>query len=227
MQAHQNLGQMNKGFANFKAEALNIHQQYPKLTYSESEDGVSNIFGELELNDDEGGLIDSYFIRIQPTPDYPLRFPFVFETKGRIPVNIDWHVFPDGHCCIKAIPEEIIICKHGITLLQFMTKQVVPYFFNQKYRELHGYFLNERSHGIKGSIEFFKDAFKTDNLKTIAKSLLFIKNRNEPIRTAKCFCGSEEKYRKCHRETFRLLNLFNDEELNLYIQMVISAIPNI
>ncbi len=215
---------MNDGFTNFKSEAANINQHFCKLIYAESEEGVPYIHGELELKDKTGLRVDSYFIRIQPASNYPLRFPHVFETRGRIPLNIDWHVFPDGHCCIKAIPEEQTICRQRITLIQFIENQVIPYFFNQKYRELHGYFLHERSHGINGDIEFFKDLFRTNNLTMIAKSLLFITSRNEPSRTENCFCGAKKKYRKCHRDTFRLLSLFNDEEMKHYTRKVISAI---
>lgn len=155
----------------------------------------------------------SYFIRIETTIDYPFGFPYVYETEGRIPHNIDWHVFPNGHCCIKSIPEEALLCKQGITLLWFIEQQIKPYFFNQKFREIHGYFLNERSHGREGNIKYFEDVFRTKDLTIIAKGLLFIKGRNEPERVSKCFCGSGLKYRKCHREAFRLLSLFTDEEL--------------
>lgn len=204
----------------FKKEAVNIHEYFPTLTYSENEKGEPIISGELILSDEQGVFIDSFFIRIEPSEGFPFKFPFVFETGGRLPNNIDWHIFPDGHCCIKSMPEESIICKNGISLIMFIKEQVIPYFFNQKYREINGYYLRERSHGYEGNIEFFKECFKTNNLNIIARGLYLIKSKTVPNRVEKCFCGSGIKYRKCHRETFRLLNSLSDEELEMYISII-------
>ena len=214
---------MDSGITCFKEEAIDIHKYYPELTYFESTEGIPYISGELKLNDDHGLYIDSYFIRIVPKQTYPYQFPYVFETGRRIPVNIDWHLFSDGHCCFKSIPEETLLCKQGITLLWFIEQQVKPYFYNQKYREMHGYFLHERSHGMEGNLEFFKDVFKTNDLTKIAQGLMFIKGRKEPDRVSNCFCGSGIKYRKCHRETFRSLSKFTDEELDLYTNWIIDS----
>ncbi|MEO8820252.1 MAG: hypothetical protein ABI374_05405 [Ginsengibacter sp.] len=38
-------------------------------------------------------------------------FLSVCETRGRLPLNIDWQSYPDGHCCIKTVPEKIFIAK--------------------------------------------------------------------------------------------------------------------
>lgn len=214
---------MSSEISNFKKEAITINKYFQELVYSEFNNGNPCISGELILRDEQGFYVDSYFIRIEPSGSYPLRFPFVFETEGRIPCNIDWHVFPDGHCCIKSIPDEALLCKQGITLLGFIEQQVKPYFFNQKFREIHGYLLHERPHGLDGNIEFFEDIFKTKDLKLIAKGLFFIQERKEPDRVSKCFCGSGLKYRKCHRNTYNILSVFNDEELDFYLRIVISS----
>lgn len=218
-------GPMNNGYTNFKEEAIKIRDHYSKLKYMETE-GLPYIFGELELKDGTSELVDSYFIRIQPTSDYPRKFPHVFETCGRIPKNIDWHIFDNGRCCIKSIPEEILICKQGISLNQFIKDQVEPYFFNQKYRELNGYFLNERSHGVKGNIEFFEEVLGTKSLILIKKCLVFIRDDMEPNRVSNCFCGSGKKYRKCHQSTYRLLRLFTNSELDLFIKMTLFLSNN-
>lgn len=213
---------MHNGILQFKKEAKGIKVLFPELNYSEIDDGFPVIAGDLILKDQNEEVIDGYKILIKPTVEYPFRFPHVFETEGRLPNNIDWHVFNDGHCCIKSIPEEIIICRKGINLHSFIRDQVIPYFFNQKYRELNGYFLKERSHGVEGWIEYFEEIFNTKNLEIIYKGLLFLLERNEPNRVSKCFCGSGLKYRKCHRTAFRLLSLFKNEELTRYTKMIIE-----
>lgn len=217
---------MNSGIHYFKEEALNISAHFPTLKYVENEQGFPYISGELVLKDKQALYLDSYYIRIEPASNYPYMFPHVFETQGRIPINIDWHMFPDGHCCIKSVPEEELICKQAINLSWFIEQQVLPYFFNQKYREMHGYFLHERAHGMKGIIEFFEETFKTENLTAIAQYLLFIKKRSEPDRTNNCFCGSGSKYRKCHKEAFRLLSKLTNEELEKYT-CIVSIMKNL
>lgn len=207
----------------FKAEALLIKDQFPELIYQENVDGKPFLSGNLILKDNQGTAIDQYSIKIECTSGYPFEFPHVYETGGRIPINIDWHVFPDGHSCIASIPEESLLCKKKITLNWFIEHQVKPYFFNQKYREIHGYFLHERSHGLEGNLEFFREAFRTDRLSIIAKGLVLIKSRKEPNRVSNCYCGSGLKYRKCHRDIFRKLSSLSDEELDLFIKMVISS----
>ncbi|MDR6571352.1 SEC-C metal-binding domain-containing protein [Chitinophaga ginsengisegetis] len=214
---------MNNGIAIFKQEAIAINKEFPDLQYSEGENGIPLVTGTLKLIDPKGTLLDNYEIRICPTDHYPLRFPHVFEVGNRLPANIDWHVFLDGHCCIKSIPEEILICRNGITLASFIKNEVIPYFFNQKFRELNGYFLNERSHGTQGNIEFFEDVFKTTSYTEIAKGLIYISQRKEPSRVSECFCGSGNKYRKCHREALRILSQFTNEELDYYFKIIISS----
>lgn len=176
--------------------------------------------GTLPLLGQQGELIDAYEIQIVPTEAYPGEFPLVYETGGRLPPNIDWHIYPDGHFCIKAWPEEILICNQSLTLLSFIEEQVIPYLFNQKHREEYGYFLNERSHGTAGNLEFFKDLFRTDKLSLISEYLDFIARKEKPNRVAQCFCGSGIKYRKCHREAYQLLSSLPDDVIALYKRMV-------
>lgn len=209
----------------FRKAAETIEKDFPSLHYVEIDNAVPAVAGDLVLLDEVGGVLDTYQIVIKETQLFPKRFPFVYEVGGRIPHNIDWHVFNDGHCCIKSIPEEILLCKGGMSLPTFVREQVVPYFFNQKHREMHGFFLHERSHGLRGNIEFFEDLFGTKDAQTILQWLLFIKKRREPNRVNECFCGSGRKYRKCHREVYRKISGYTDEELNWFINMVLRSRP--
>jgi len=212
------------GYQIFKKEADLIHNEYPGLKLETDEKtGAPLLSGIIDLQSEKGSLIDSYLLKIVSIPEYPSRFPHVFETTGRIPKNIDWHVYPsDGHFCISSIPEEILICRKGINLDDFIEDHIKPFLFNQKYREDNGFFLKERPHGHEGTIEFFTEIFKTDDLMAIAKSLYFVKQRKEPNRVNLCFCGSGKKYRKCHREAFQTLSAFTNQELDLFIKMVLK-----
>lgn len=205
-------------FSIFEKEARDVIQIYNEMTLSE-EDDCPILLGTLNLNDENGVYQDSYQIKIKPKDSYPLRFPYVFEVGGRIPRNVDWHIFEgEGNFCIASQPEEILVCNNGLTLLGFIENQIKPYLYNQTFRYKYGYFLNERSHGDKGWIEFFEDELKTNNIKNIIFVLSFILERNPPDRRSKCFCDSEKKFRNCHKEAYNKLSIFSDLELAHYIK---------
>ena len=99
----------------------------------------------------------------------------------------------------------MVLCKKGISLDWFISTQLVPYFFNQSFRQENGYYYHERSHGIKGTLESFADIFKTTNVNSILNLLSVLKESSDYKATAKCKCGSNRKYKKCHRRTIRSL----------------------
>lgn len=214
---------MNGGVSIFREEATYINKTFPGLSLIEKA-GEPIVVGEHALIDSNEVFHTTYSIEIHAVPEYPFRFPLVFETAGRIPRNIDWHVFEvDGHCCLKNQPEEILICKGGINLVSFIEKEVTPYFFNQLYREKHGYFLRERSHGVLGQLEFFFDVFGTTDIRKVHQLMTFVNQRVEPGRTEKCFCNSGEKYRRCHREAYRKVVQFSERELSYFIHQLIES----
>lgn len=209
---------MNAGLELFKSEARQIKNTFHSLSFIEAQGIVA---GELILADKMGIELDKYLIEIHPVSEYPQEFPRVFEVGGRIPRNIDWHVFEsDGHCCLMAQPDQILVCKEGITLATFIENQVKPYFFNQLHREMHGYFLKERSHGLQGELEFFFDLFRTKDLGLIYRLMAFVAKRKEPGRTEQCFCGSKQKYRRCHRDSYRVVSKFTDVEIHHFIKRI-------
>src|SRR5690349_3890463 len=115
---------MKNGVTIFREEAISISNTFPGLSLIEK-DGKPIVVGELMLTDNQGVLYTSYAIEIHPLEDYPDSFPVVFEKGGRIPHNIDWHIFElDGHCCLKNQAEELLACKAGINLIGFITNEV-------------------------------------------------------------------------------------------------------
>lgn len=198
----------------FHREVKKLADIYPKLVIVEG-NGSLFLKGSIDLKDEQNEIVDTYDIEIHPSPLFPYRFPYLYETGGRIPINIEWHRYePSGICCVKIPAEEILICKEGLSLKDYIQKEVKPYFFNQTFRRLNGYFLNERRHGVLGIIDFYSEILKTKNIYIILKLLYFIRKNEEPERVALCFCGSGLKYRKCHREAFRLLVQVGQSQIN-------------
>ena len=212
----------DENVATFYGEALKILSKYPKLEILRK-DNIVYLSGELDLFDNAGILQDSYFIEILPTENYPYQFPYLYERGGKIPRNIDWHVHNDGHCCIKTMPEEWLTCKNGINLDYFILSEVIPYLYNQTFRRLNGYFLNERSHGVLGKIEFFQELFATKSLSKVISWLIFVIFNQEPNRVADCFCDSKIRYRLCHRDAFRKLKKLDSQELLLVLKQLVFS----
>lgn len=217
---------MTNGYNLFRKEATDAKNLLLEQYNLVLEEGPLRLQGVLSLFDNEGGLIENYHISIIPNENYPNSFPLVYETGGKLPHNIDWHIYPDGHFCIKSLIDELIICNKGISLLSFIEDQIIPFLFNQKYRELYGHFINERSHGNRGNIESLQDLFKTKNLSIIKKCLQYILSRKHPNRTDMCFCGSKTKYRKCHRSIYQQMSLLPNETILLYLRIISSAIAS-
>jgi hypothetical protein len=208
--------------SDFATEAEAIIKKYAKLTLIEKS-GIKILSGEIDLVNEVGDILDTYQLEICPCEEYPFLFPLVFETGGKLPVNIDWHVYEDtGRFCVKIPPEERLICINGITLHDFIKNELIPYLFNQTFRRENGYYINERAHGVDGLIEYYGERLKTNDTAELIRLLGFILYKNEPDRVALCFCGSNKKYRRCHRDAYRLLLRIKKEELLLHLRLIVN-----
>lgn len=190
--------------ATFNNEALKLVEKHPafEIKYSGTE---CIIHGVLFLNDTIGCQVDSYQIEIR-RGNYPEQYPLVCETGGRIPKNIEWHIYPiTGNCCFEIPAEELLRCKAGLPLIEFLEHIVTPYFFNQTYRQVNGFYYNEHKHGFLGVFEYYKQIFNSNNYLEIINLLDTIAIIEPPPRTSLCFCGSGLKYRKCHKQAYQKL----------------------
>lgn len=210
---------MNSRWERFIAESQEVLIHFPGLELIVPENEPPLLAGSLGLRDNAGDIYDQYQVKIVASEDFSLCFPGVFEVGGRLPHNIDWHVFEDGQCCIKSVPEQIVLCKKGLSLLQFVSEQALPYFHGQTFRELNGYYLHERSHGEFGNLEYIVGVLKTSRPVLILQYLRFILRGYEPNRSSKCFCGSSKLYRHCHRDAYRDLRLLPEEYLIKYARL--------
>lgn len=212
---------MNESFSKFIVEAPEAIGNFPDLQLCSRENSFPYLHGDIILFDENGVAYDSYSIRMESNNDYPNSFPRVYETKGRLPHNIDWHVYTDGHFCICTELEEYIHCSKGITLRTFIQNHVVPYLHNQSFREKEGYFVNERSHGSKGILESLCSLLNTYDFSKAYSLLDFIYKNDTPSRTSKCFCGSSKKYRHCHREAYQAIKSIGQEKIKSVINSLL------
>lgn len=185
---------MNQSFQN---EIPIVLKKYPNLNIR-NKNGRDFLKGILDVSDENGDIVGSFSIEIYPTEKFPYRFPTLYEVGGDIPNHPDWHKYNDTSCCLTVEQDEIIKCKYGITILQFIEDIAKPYFANQLYRKREGRFLNEYPHGLEGFKVFYVDLFKGDDVSLWLKCCesAFIKCKTK--RNDKCYCNSGQKFKNCH-----------------------------
>lgn len=204
---------MNQDFINDIPAAL---AKYPTLTSSVKE-GKQIVNGELIIQDGTGKEWDHYQIEIHPREQYPFRFPLLFETGNRIPKIIDWHIYTDsGSCCVDIEPSEILHCRNGLRLPDYIERFAIPYFANTTHRLREGYYkYGEYSHGAIGLLEYYMPLLKTTKpvqclnlLKQVITGAAASKSIFHP-----CFCGSGKKMANCHRQVLEQLKLIGIDEV--------------
>lgn len=192
--------------AQFEKDILLIPKLFDKLIIVE-ENEEQFLKGSLDVIDGTGKIWGTYEVEIKGSESYPYAFPKLYETNNAFPKNADWHVYEnDLSCCVDVTPSEIIICKERLNVVDFIKQYAIPYFANQTYRIREGYYLyGEYSHGLLGRLEFYQSKLKAQNPMQLLKMFNLIIKGYNPDRTAMCPFCSKEKFRRCHRDTFREL----------------------
>jgi len=216
---------MSNGYTAFIAQLDNAIAAFPSLDRVVV-DGKKILKGILSVIDKNGRHWEDYSVEIHASENFPSEFPLLFEILDKIPKIGDWHIYEDSlSCCVKVKPEEIIRCKAGITVTDYIQEEVLPYLFNQTHRRVEGYYINgEYSHGTKGIYEFYADILATGNdIKQTIKLMQFIAINDRPNRTSSCFCGNKIKFRHCHRDAYDKLKLIDKEVLQLHAYNIAKA----
>lgn len=192
----------------FEEDILLVPELFDKLNIVE-ENEERFLKGSLDVIDGTGKIWGTYEVEIKGSESYPSAFPKLFETNNAFPKNADWHVYEDDFsCCVDVTPNELIICKEGLNIVDYIKQYAIPYFANQTYRIREGYYLyGEYSHGIIGRLEFYQSKLKAKSPTELIKMFdLIIKDYNPDRRTMCPFCH-KEKFRRCHRDAFKELQM--------------------
>ncbi len=209
----------------FEQQATEINLHFPKLYNSKNSVGTVIVQGEIDIVDRNGIFWESYQVEIHPVNEFPNRYPHVYETGGKIPKIGDWHVYDDTHrCCLDVEPEEIIKCLEGLSLVDFIRDEMIPYFFNQTFRRREGYYPNgEYAHNVGGIFQYYDQLLQTlgDPRKTV-QQMIFIVKLEKPGRTYDCFCGSKEKFRRCHRHAFEVIKKLGERVVIGHANLIAS-----
>ena len=155
--------------------------------------------GRYVLNDGphSDGPIENFEIEILVDQNFPKIEPIVRETAGRIPREIDRHMYGSSRCC-TCVWEEWLAISDDVSFSGFVQGPLHNFFLSQLHFELHDDWpFGERSHGSAGFVE------------SVSRILGFRVNRTEALvhlntLTAEkikghrlCVCGSNKKVRDC------------------------------
>jgi len=111
-------------------------------------------------------------------------------------------------------PSELIYCKNGITITQYLIEKVIPFFSNQAYRIEEGcYAYGEYPHGDEGIFRYYSSILQVQTFPEVLRLLSYVIQNDRPSRVSKCFCGNGKKFRHCHRDAFDKIKLIDKEDL--------------
>ncbi len=176
-----------------------IKNEYPALVVFIKKNTVY-IRGNLQLLDEsKKRIIDRFAIEIELPAKYPNGLPKVRELNGRIPKIADRHINEDDEDICLFLPDERY--KHypeGASIIDFIKGPVVSYFLGQVCYEQTGKLpTGERSHGIRGIIEFYSEELKVNDVSFIKRFLEYLSKPRLKGHWP-CYCGSGKKMRHCH-----------------------------
>lgn len=207
---------MDKSIANrFNADVAVTLKKYSGLQLQSVKD-QKNLIGKYQVIDNLGVLQEEYDILISVPQYYPLGFPTLTEISKKIPREDDRHIDENGVACVEIHQKILLISRKGISLCDFIEKYVHRYFCWQlRYEAGDLENLEQWSHNDAGTVEFYTEAFKINNLETIKKILLALVENNLPNSYDACICGSNLKYKFCHEQPINNIKNIGADQFKL------------
>jgi len=184
-----------------------IREYFPKLSFRWNTELKSwLIFGDLDICDAQGNYWETFDIVILFPKSYPYCVPIVIEKSKIIPREIDWHISPEGICCIDFKHSLAIQAKRGINVKVFIENKVYSYFANQLYKMREGkYASGEYGHHFNGTVQFYVEDLGFSS-ELVMRDVLTVVARGESTgRNDGCPCGSGKKIKHCHLRAIEAL----------------------
>lgn len=201
---------------NLNQELLPVLQKYP--TFGLIPSGVS---GRLEVTDPNKGL--SHVFDLIIIWYNSKRYPLVFETGGYIPKTIDFHVYPaQKNLCIKALPEELWICRNGLSPLTFIEEELKPCLFHHIFRKEYGHFEQERAHDTRGNIDSLKELVGISSDAWLVELIERYFRFQYPNPNDICSCRSGRKFFNCCADDWKKLSILGIPVLTGYLEFLIK-----
>jgi len=206
---------LNKNKSLFERDFIVAKDRFPKLDYGwNAEIKMWVITGELDICDVEGIYWNTFQITMLVPRGYPYCVPIVAERSTIIPREIDWHISPEGVCCLDVSHNLKAMSKLGINLTSFISEKVYSYFANQLYKlEKNKYAGTEYAHHLDGVIQYYAETHYLQNKEAIISLLQQITSKGKIGRNAPCPCGSGKKTKNCHQSSIDTLKTLGKDKL--------------
>lgn len=176
-----------------------VRKSFPKLEELAFVNDTWQANGQIDVIDPSGILWKTFFVRVQIPSKYPLIPPIIFETGGVLPIDPEWHINGDGSCCVGPYVKVYQKLNNVLTIKRWFDLIVMPYFFDQVHRIENGeYKGKEHAHGTNGLLNNYQELWKLGSYEKVIYKLKLITGVTKFPRNAKCFCGNNLKYKKCH-----------------------------
>lgn len=197
----------------FKQHLATTIRRYPSFRIMGEPNKQQYLKGILDIPDETGNVVCAYSVEIRESFGYPYRYPYAFEVGGDIPRLADYHKYSDDMLCLGVDAEEIIKCRNGLHVTDFISEVLIPYLANQYYRRITGHYLQEYAHGTEGIKQCYSKILNNvdEGLWPMLYHMAFIKSIG---RNDLCCCGSGKKYKFCHESEVNTLILIGKKQVD-------------
>lgn len=175
-------------------------EAYPGMTIVPSAADQAVLEGRFEFTaswHDGPDVSDAYDLRIE-VPQYPQGLPRVFETGGRIPRNIDEHVFDSGRLCLGSELRQRLKIGPKLDLVRFADGCIVPYLYAHSRRPDEGTFVfGELTHGTRGLFDDYQEIFGVADPESVLVALRILAAKPSSADKHPCPCGCGRRLAQC------------------------------
>lgn len=162
--------------------------------------------GKYVLNDgpQPNGPIEDFEIELLVHSKFPKLEPILRETAGRIPREVDRHMYGNSRCC-TCVWEEWLATSNQVSFSGFVQGPMHNFFLSQLNFELHNEWpFGERSHGIDGFVESTSRilGFRVDQSGALMHLNAIVSKSTKGHWL--CICGSGKKIRDCDGDHIKI-----------------------
>ena len=170
---------------------------------------------------DNEPIHDSYDVKVVVPDTFPTDLPAVRDTAGRIPYSFHTHD-DDGSRCLGSPIRLRLKLGRCPTLLTFIERCVIPYFYSFSYLQRHGKLpYGDLAQGKEGLVADYAAIFGIQDEHRCLEFLRLAGMGRRKANRHRCPCGSGLRVGKCHNKALNRLRgicgrlLLRDEYIRL------------
>jgi hypothetical protein len=175
---------------------------YPGMSLAPSRGGGIILRGEFlfsVLSEDGGEVRQSYELEISVPRGFPEELPRVTETGGRIPRDVDYHVFTDGSLCLGSSLRLLKVMRSRPDLVGWAGNCLVPYLHAMSHKLAPGgsFPFGELAHGKQGIIDDYVELLGLKERGQVVRTLELLGMKRRTANKAACPCGCGRRLGRC------------------------------